>query len=326
MRSPTRPGRCAARARPAVRRGAVVGPPRRRPRAPLTRRTEMPFPCGQAWTGTTRRQPQPEPLRRSTGTGPTTSATRSSRRPPGVVTPRWRRRPAATGGTSWSTTATVSHRCTPTWTRSTSASVRRVDQGSPDRHRRQHRQLHRPAPALRGAAATAVTRSRSSTGAEVRLRQHAGLPQLLATSRVAGNCDRRRQRRGRRSSDRGRRADVPDQPPDRAPVVVAFGLRHRPAGRRRLGRRRHGSTSASARRRPQPSTLRTPDGTVATVVLGERSRPAGRRRLGRRRLSRRSACARPATATSSGCATPTARKAGRARQRGRHAGDRRLER
>ena len=73
----------------------VLARPARPTRAPATP-YQMPFPCGQEWTGTTRASHSPS-RNAIDWNRPTTRATRSSPPRPGVVT-RGRARAAATGG------------------------------------------------------------------------------------------------------------------------------------------------------------------------------------------------------------------------------------
>ena len=163
--------------------------------------------------------------------------------------------------------------------------------GHPARHRRQHRQRDRPAPALRGAPQAGPWR-RTSTAAKFVF----GSTQPRATASTCRRRELHRRRRAEVAVFRRGRAPRSRSPADRAPGSSSSA--RAPTSRSSVtGTATAWSTSVSAARRPGPSTSHA--GRRDLRRDRQPQRHPGRGRLGRRRDSGRSACARPGP-TSSG--------------------------
>ena len=228
---------------------------------------------------------------------------RRRRRPAwSAAAPAWSPRPCptaptATAATSWSTTATASRRCTPTCRRVNVGVGQTVDQGSLLGLVGETGNATGPAPALRGAAqrqdrAARGSTARSSSSASRSSRRTAPTCRWRATSSATASPS---WRSSTGPPPPSRSASRPGR--SRCPTVG-----HRPAGRRRLGRRRHDQP----RRTPllRPHVLPRHPGGHPAGRDGQPQRPPGRRRLGRRPRGTSGSARR--RATSSGCASPTA--------------------
>ena len=253
--------------------GAVLATASAAAAAPLTA-YEMPFPCGQAWTGTTRPSHSPSPWsidwNRTDDVGDPVVAAAA-----GVVTT------AVPNGTrGYGRYVVVDHgngESTLYGHLQTRERRHRADRrpGQPGRAPGRHRQRHRPAPALRGASQRQDGRAVVPRGG-LRLREHAAVAEL--PRRPAGRQLRRRRRR-RAGRLRPRHLHVPDQPADR-PDPGDLRRGHRLPGRRGLGRRRHGQRRRTPFVRPHLLPVDAERGRVRRA--GQAQRPAGRRRLERR--------------------------------------------
>ena len=262
----------------------------------------MPFPCGQAWTGSTRGSHSPSirsiDWNRTDDEGDAVVASAA-----GIVTTA-----DSTSTRSYGHTSVIdhgngeTHGLRATWTRSPSplgqTSTRARMLGTVGNTGNSHgAHLHFEERQGKSVIA-AVVRRRA-----LRLRQPRPRP-TASTSRIAGNfpatpiAEVAVYRRGKKSTF------VVNDPAGAAGAAVR--QRDRRAGRRATGTATAGSTSASARAKTAKFRLQTPAG-IVKVVFGMPSDRRDRRRLGRRRhrRGRRLPRRRPACST---CGRPTARR------------------
>ena len=142
-----------------------------------------------------------------------------------------------------------------------------VDQGALLGTVGEHRQRHRPAPALRGAAGRQVVppcfHGAAFGSTHAWRRRTAPTSRWPATSSATGSP-----RSAVFGAAQRRRSG---QPPGGAASVVAFGGRHRPAGAGRLGRRRARRPRRAAPRRRTSSSSNARPASVSIRVSGNRS-------------------------------------------------------